>query len=118
LTKGVKLMIVLAAVLFTGALIYALIALRTSDKTLVEIVRSNKVLYTFDLSEEEDRTFRIEYPDGGWNDIRIENGQICISDADCPDHTCIKTGYLRSESIPIVCLPHRLVIRFKDKESD
>lgn len=118
MTKCVKVIIISVAALFFGALIYVLISLRTTDKTTVEIVQNNKVLYTFDLSKEDNRTFRIDFPDGGWNDVRIENGKICISDADCPDQTCVKTGCLRTENIPIVCLPHRLVIRFKDKESN
>ena len=83
---------------------------------MVEIVQDNQVLYTLDLSSEDDRTFRIDYTDGGWNEIRIENGSICVSDADCPDKTCVKTGALRSETIPIVCLPHKLIIRFCDQE--
>jgi hypothetical protein len=89
---------------------------RPTDNTFVEIVQNNNVIYSFDLSKEKNRTFKIESDDGGWNEIKIENGNISISDADCPDHTCVKTGVLRSETIPIVCLPHRLVIRFAEKE--
>jgi len=68
------------------------------------------------VSKEKDRTFRIESNDGDWNEIKIENGKISISDADCPDHTCVKTGVLRTETMPIVCLPHKLVIRYAEKE--
>lgn len=78
----------------------------------VEIIRDNEVVFCFDLYSESDRTFRIEYPGGGWNDVTIENSQIFISDSDCPDRTCVKMGKLRSEYAPIVCLPHKLVVRF------
>ncbi|MCR5601825.1 MAG: NusG domain II-containing protein [Ruminococcus sp.] len=115
MTKGVKILIAAAALLFVGSLVWILLSFRDSDSTIVEVVQNNKVIYTFDLSKEKDRTIRVNAPDGGWNDIKIENGTICISDADCSDHTCVKTGVLRSEQIPIVCLPHRLVIRYADK---
>lgn len=88
---------------------------KNAGANYVEIVRDNEVIYRFDLNSESDRTFRVEYPGGGWNDVTVENSQIFISDSDCPDKTCIKMGKLRSEYAPIVCLPHKLVIRFSDK---
>ena len=116
MTKGIKILIIVVAALFIGSVIWVILRYRTSESTYVEIVQNNKVLYSFDLSKEKDRTFRIESNDGGWNEIKIENGKISIYDADCPDHTCVKTGVLRSETMPIVCLPHKLVIRFAEKE--
>ena len=80
----------------------------------IEIVQDNRLVCTFDYPTQGEQTFRIETPDGGWNDVTIRDGSICISDADCPDQTCVKTGLLRSESLPIVCLPHKLVIRLKE----
>lgn len=46
-----------------------------------------------------------------------ENHEIFMSEADCPDHTCIKTGKLYN--YPIVCLPNKLVIEFaENNETD
>lgn len=118
MTKGIKILIIAVGLIFAISLTAVIISLRETNNTLVEIVQNNKVIYTFDLSDEEDRTFRIEAADGGWNEVSIKNGEISIIDADCPDKTCVKTGVLRSESIPIVCLPHRLVIRFAGKENE
>lgn len=78
----------------------------------VEIVQDNTVLYTFRYPVEGEQTFRITAKDGGWNDVTVKDGSICISAADCPDQTCVGMGVLTSESLPIVCLPHKLVIRF------
>ncbi len=115
MTKGVKLLIGAVLLIFAAAVVLAVIGLKPSESTWVEIVQNNKVIYKLDLSEEKDKTFRIDYPEGGWNEVQIKDGHICIADADCPDHTCIKTGELRSENIPIVCLPHKLVIRFSEE---
>ena len=49
----------------------------------------------------------------GSNTILIEPGRICVSDADCPDKVCVSSGWLGSSSAPIVCLPHRLVIKLE-----
>ncbi|MBR1824052.1 MAG: NusG domain II-containing protein [Ruminococcus sp.] len=116
MTKGVKICLAAVIALFIAVATASYFILRPSESTMVEIVQDNKVLYTFDLSKEPNRTFRIDYSGGGWNEITIENGQITVSDADCPDKTCVKTGVLRSETIPIVCLPHKLIVRFCDGE--
>lgn len=115
MSKGVRLLLIAVGVIFISSVFFALRSLKASENTTVEIVQDNKVLYTIDISKENDRTIHITYADGGWNDIRIEDGKICVCDADCPDKTCVKTGVLRSENIPIVCLPHKLVIRFKEQ---
>ncbi|MBQ8961030.1 MAG: NusG domain II-containing protein [Ruminococcus sp.] len=114
MTKGVKLALFAVLIIFLGALAALVFLRRPAQGTWVEILQENKVLYTLDLSQEPDRTFRVELPDGSWNEIRIEDGTICISDADCPDHTCVRTGKLHSEDIPIVCLPHKLIVRYCD----
>lgn len=116
MNKRVKILIAAASFIFVGAVILTALSLRQPESTCVEIVQDNKVIYSIDLAKEKDRSFRVEYEDGGWNEIRIAEGKISISDSDCPDKTCIKTGALRWASVPIVCLPHRLVIRFADKE--
>ncbi len=117
MTKGVKIIGAIVLLLLTASVIALILNFRTSDNTHVVILQNNKVIYSLDLSKEEDRSFRIESPDGGWNEVMIENGKICIADADCPDKTCVHTGVLRSEGVPIVCLPHKLVIRFSDEEN-
>ena len=91
--------------------IAVVISLQLSDKALAAVY--GLVEAKLDLAAEEDRTFRIE-SSGGWNDITIKDHQISVSDADCPDHTCVKNGVLRYEYLPIICLPHKLIVRFCD----
>lgn len=57
-------------------------------------------------------TYLVE-SDLGNNVIRIEPGRICILEADCPDQVCVHAGWLTDSAAPIVCLPHRLVIRLE-----
>lgn len=116
MNMAVKLLltVVLALIVLSAAWVFFL--LRPSDSDKAAVIRDNEVLYTFDLSRTENQTIRIEYPDGGYNIVEIKDGTICISDADCPDQTCVKTGVLKSSGIPVVCLPHHLVIKYINNE--
>lgn len=111
--KGPKVLIVVAMVIFLAALILSIWILRPSDRQLVEVVSDGEVLYTIDLSKEKDTEFTVEY-NGSSNTIHIENGEIWVREAQCPDQTCVQMGKLHSESLPIICLPNRLMIRFAE----
>lgn len=108
-----RLLIIATGIIFIISLILSVWILWPSDKQLVEVVSDGEVLYTFDLSDVEDTKFIIEYG-GSSNTIQIENGNIRVQEAECPDQTCVNMGNLRSESLPIVCLPNRLTIRFAE----
>ncbi|MBQ3488004.1 MAG: NusG domain II-containing protein [Clostridia bacterium] len=58
----------------------------------------------------EDRTVKIE-GEGGYNTLVIEGGQVWLSEADCPNLLCVKTGKIRYAGQSIVCLPHKLAVR-------
>ena len=55
--------------------------------------------------------FTIESDNGGYNIVSVEQGRICITNASCPDHVCVNTGWISDGAIPIVCLPNELVIQ-------
>ena len=111
-----KIMLAVAAV-FLVSVCLSVFILMPSKKREVEIVQNGTVLYTFDLNRAEDKEIRVSAADGGYNLIVINNGTICISEADCPDQTCVKMGVLKSDYLPIVCLPHKLIVRFAEDES-
>lgn len=47
----------------------------------------------------------------GVNVILAEPGRIRVESADCPDQVCVEAGWLEASAAPIVCLPHRVVIK-------
>ncbi|MCR5758698.1 MAG: NusG domain II-containing protein [Selenomonas sp.] len=49
------------------------------------------------------------------NLIRIENEQIAVRDADCPDKICVQTGAISQPGEIIACLPHKLIIEIKSE---
>ncbi len=57
----------------------------------------------------------VDTPDGGRNVIRMEKGEVWMAEANCPDQLCVHQGKLVSGSLPIVCMPHKVVVRYADE---
>lgn len=54
----------------------------------------------------------------GINIVEVNHGKIRVIEADCPDKTCVKSGYTSSEWKPIICIPHKLKIVIEGNELD
>ncbi len=81
---------------------------------IVEIVQDGRVLRRVDLAavtKEETMTVR---SGESVNTIRIAPGEIRMVSANCPDQICVRAGRLEKDGLPIVCLPHRLVIQWAE----
>lgn len=128
----VRIILIAIALLLAASAAGTWYVLRPAGSRVVEIVQDGEVLYTIDLASAEDQTIVVEYSgnvgseesadaDGatdtavsaGSNTIEISGGEIRVREADCSDQTCVKMGKLYSESLPIVCLPHKLIIRYQ-----
>lgn len=87
--------------------------LMPSGKTVL-ISQDGKVLYTIDLSKvQEPYSITIPWEDG-YNMITITPETVYVSQADCDNQVCVHHGALESGGTPITCLPHRLIISWKD----
>ena len=58
----------------------------------------------------ENQTFVVTDENHSYNTIVIENGQVWIDQADCPDKLCVKQGKISTNGQSIICLPHKLTI--------
>ena len=56
--------------------------------------------------------------DGAENVVLVERGQISVYSASCPDQICVRQGPITDGTVPIVCLPHRLVIQITQSPDD
>lgn len=115
MTKQAKIIAAAAAAVFLIAVILSVYILRKTPENRIEIVQDGKLLYTFDLNTAENQSIRIPAADGGYNTVVIEDGTVRVETADCPDQTCVRMGTLKSEHLPLVCLPHKLIVRFAEK---
>lgn len=108
-----KVMIIIIAVIFAAGAVGTFFALNSPARGTVRVISGGKVIETIDLISSDDRSFDVEY-DGHKNTVEIRDHRVRVSSADCPDHTCVHMGWLSSSSMPIVCLPHQLVIEYTD----
>jgi len=79
-------------------------ALVYSDGALVRDLNLSAVTEPF--------SFTVERGSGA-NVITVDRGRICVSEANCHDGFCVRQGWVSSGAVPIVCLPHGLVIRLE-----
>lgn len=105
--------LIIAAFTLAAVTASAWILLARNGSGVAEIVQDGKVIREIDLNAViEPYTFEI-VSEKGSNTVEVEPGRIRIVSADCRDHYCVNQGWLRDGITPIVCLPHRLVIRMK-----
>lgn len=54
----------------------------------------------------------------GHNTVHVEPGRISVTEADCPDGICVAQGAIDKGGVPIVCMPHRLVVKIEGSGID
>jgi len=99
---------ILLSVLLAVSLGLSLWLLRPQQAAYAQVWSDGKLIHTLDLNV--DRVVEVK-TDSGSNRIEIRDGQIAVTDADCPDHYCMDRGFC-SGGVQIVCLPNKLVIKF------
>ena len=72
---------------------------------------------TLDLNSGE-TTIEVNGYQGGVNKVVINDGKVSMTEADCPDELCVKTGKISRVGETIVCLPHRVVVEIKGSQDD
>lgn len=118
MSKNAKIILILllaAAVLSAGVIFMqkkqpvSPMARITLDGELLEEIRLDQVekAYSFVVEDEF-----------GSNTILVEPGRIRVSQADCPDQVCVNQGFISDGTVPIVCLPHKLIIEIVGGGSD
>ncbi len=84
------------------------------EGTVAALYIDGELYETIDLSAvvlPYEKTIETEY---GWNTVRVSHGAIEVSAADCREQVCVNQGTITDSLVPIVCLPHRLVIQIEE----
>ena len=53
----------------------------------------------------------ISTENGGENRLWVQEDLVFMDSANCPDQTCVKQGVIKDGTVPIVCLPHKVIVR-------
>ncbi len=72
---------------------------------LVQVQQEQR--YRLDLQKETELVVEDET---GFNKIKVKDGAIAVTEADCPDKVCVRTGYISKTGEVIACLPHELTV--------
>jgi hypothetical protein len=122
--KSNKRIIVLSVVIgliFLISLCAILLKRTNNSGNIAYIYKDGELIQTIDLSTTSNGSFDIT---GGYDDdfeyntVTIKDGDICVSDSNCKNKLCVKEGYAIKAHIPIVCLPHKLVIVVKNENEE
>lgn len=117
MTKQVKFALIFLVVAVCASCAFLL--LRPKDAGTVAVIKQDGVvLREIDLSALTGPvTFQVEGGNGLWNQITAEPGRIRVEQAGCTDQICVHQGWISDSSIPIVCLPNKLVIEISGEEA-
>ena len=75
----------------------------------VEVTVDGKIYGTYPLDKDEE--ISIQKDGKTTNLLVIRDGKADVTEADCPDHLCMKQPAVGSAGGYIVCLPNRVVIQ-------
>ena len=81
------------------------------EADMVKITVDQKLYGTYDLNKNQTITIQ---NDSGINTIQIQNKEVWMEEADCPDGYCMEQGHISHSHQTLVCLPHKLVVEISD----
>lgn len=106
-TKVILLLLLAAA---AGSAAFLLLRSGGTEHPVARVTRDGVLREEIDLNRVEE-PYSLTLEDGsGTNTVLVEPGRIRIAEADCPDQVCVNQGWISDGTVPIVCLPHRLMI--------
>jgi len=95
-----------AGLIALAIIIYALYTLpgRDAGNAFARISADREVIQTIDLSEDGE----FELLNNPCIRFSVRNGAIAFIESDCPDKTCVRSGYLRHSGQMAACVPNRV----------
>ncbi|MBQ8227701.1 MAG: NusG domain II-containing protein [Clostridia bacterium] len=99
------------------AIILLIPNLFTSDTLTATISVDGEIVESVDLSKAAGfREIKIQSDPAV--KVRIENGRICVIEAECEDKLCVNCGWLETDGAMAVCLPAKVVVSVDGKNAD
>lgn len=105
----VILLVVLAGGMYIGNRI-----MNRKPAVIVEVSVDGIVVEELDLSKNMEIVVKGYH--SGTNTLVIEDGQVYITDATCPDKVCIHQGKINRSGEMIVCLPNLMIAKIVGEE--
>lgn len=100
--------------IITALLFFAMLFLPKEGGSVVRVSVNGELYKEASLDKNCEIRVKSEF---GENTVVIKNGEVFITDADCPDKLCEKLR-LGKASKSIVCLPNRLSVTLENKKTE
>ncbi len=109
--------ILIALVVVVSIVLFIAMIIRQEDGGMVVVKVSGETWREFSLHEE--RTINLDFDDGSYNTLVIQDGFVRMSEASCPDQICVNHKEIQKSGETIVCLPNQVVIEIEsDSQSE
>lgn len=109
--------LIVGCICLLSAGIAAVYFLVPANTLYCEIQQNGQMIQTIKLAEGYHDFITVKSADGHYNVIEIDGKRVRIQKADCPDHICVKSGWLTHAGQSAACLPHRLIVKIKGNKS-
>ena len=98
-------LLLIGGILIVALIAFVLVQMNQDGGAYVLIRVDGEEVEQYSLSDEG------TYPlNGGTNILHIEGGEAWLTEADCPDHLCVKQGKISKTGQVITCLPNKLTV--------
>lgn len=90
----------------------------TTGERYVVITEDRQVLHDIRLADiSEQRQIPIESEDGQYNVVEVSADGVVMSDANCHDQICVRSGKILAPGETIICLPHKVIIEITAEDN-
>ena len=105
-------MIIIAVILCIAGVTALLIMNQKQGNQVIIISGDSKEIYSLD----KNRSIKVNYKDGGYNVIIIEDGRVWVEEADCKNQVCVNHKPVYKDHESIICIPHKLSIQISSNK--
>ena len=112
-TKAILALLVLAVVA-SGVWIFLGKSGAENPRVVIEV--DGEIFADYDMDEVKG-IIPVSTENGGENRVWVQEDLVFMDSANCPDQTCVKQGVIKDGTVPIVCLPHKVIVRIEGGES-
>jgi len=102
-------LLLVAVLLIASAVLWLLFARPGDVGGWAVVTVDGEEIGRYALHEEREITIG----DEDYNILTIRDGKAAVTEANCGDHTCVRTGEVSRTGESIVCLPHKVVVRIE-----
>lgn len=108
-------LLAIGAVILLAVLVFVLFLPKENrGAAYAEIYQDGELLKTVPLDEDQEFVLTGKYH----NTVTVRDGQIAVTDSDCPGTDCVSCGWIGSSGRSIVCLPNGIEIRVVSESGD